>query len=213
MASKETELVLYVKLQNPNFKGNDKHEIWRQYETKYVDGTRTRLRVYEKKNDENKDNMQVLTLKLDADSKSGIESSMEYNSSVTKDFSNGFIKIADSEQYKRRDTFKSNKVTLKLKRGEEVETHTAPDLNIEVDRFFEADGFNEWCKIDIEIDTLLKWIKSDYGLDKVNSYCIELDEILPCKALRIINSKTKDEESMRLINHLWDNVFKKPINS
>ena len=213
MASRETELVLYVKLEDPNFKGDDKYEVWKQYETKYKNGTRTRLRVYEKKNDENKDNMQVLTLKLDADSKSGIESSMEYNSSVTKDFSNGFIKIADTVQFKRRDIFRTNKVTLKLKRGEEVETHTAPELLIEVDRFVQGEGFHEWCKIDIEIDALLKWVKSDYGLDKVDSYCIELDEILPCKAIKIINSKTKDEDNKRIIDNLWNNVFKRPISS
>lgn len=208
MADKETELALYIQVDNPNFEPNEGSEVWKQYESRLESKAGIRIRVYEGVDGPNKC---IQTIKIKNGQVGGIDSVNEYSCEVPVGFAEGFIKGASSVQYKRRDSFKSNKVTLKLKRGDEVESHDAPELSIEADRFITEDGYCDWLKIDIELDGLFAWIKSTYGKDKVDGYHIELDKILPCKVLKIIHSETTDPEEKDILNKLWDEHFKKNL--
>ncbi len=209
MADKETELALYVQVDNPNFEPNSGSEVWKQYESRLEGGDGIRVRVYEGVEDINKC---IQTIKIKAGKVGGIDSCNEYSCAIPEGFAEGFIRGASSVQYKRRDSFKSNKVTLKLSRGDEVEDHDGPELSIEADRFIAEDGsYSDWLKIDIELDGLFAWIKSTYGKDKVDGYHIELDKILPCKVLKIIDGKTKDPDEKAILDELWDNHFKKKL--
>lgn len=208
MADKETELALYVQVDNPNFTPTTGSEVWKQYESKLESKTGIRVRVYEGVEGPNKC---IQTIKIKGSKVGGLESSDEYSCAIPEGFAEGFIKGASSVQYKRRDTYTSNKVVLKLSRGDEVENHDAPQLTIEADRFITEDGYLPWLKIDVELDGLLAWVKSTYGKDKVNGYHIELDKILPCKVLKVIPSTTTDPEEKKILDDLWDNHFKKKL--
>lgn len=206
--AQETELTLYVQLQDPNFPPVDGSETWIQYESKLEGGADIRVRAY----DAAKDGYRFIqTLKI-RDKTAKIDSADEYNCPIPEGFARGFILAASSEQHKRRDYFKSTAVTLKLGRGDEVEVHEAPELTIEVDRFIKPDGsYSDWGKVDIEVDDLIEWIKSNYGVDGATGYHIELDKILPCKALRIIDGKTQDPEEKEILSQLWETDFKRKI--
>lgn len=211
MPQKETELVLYVELDDSSFQV-DGSENWNQYEAEFKNGTRIRLRSYH--NDiVDKPYRYIQTIKIkNAGADDKLDVMDEYSCPVPIGFAEGFIRGAESIQRKNRSYFKSNKVTLKLTRGDEVEAHEAPELTLEVDRFVNSgNGYHKWVKIDIEIDKLLEWIKVNYGRDEVTGYNINLEQILPVKVLRIIHGKTKDAEEKSILEDLWENTFKKKM--
>lgn len=206
--SKETELCLYIELEDPSFETDTSFDVYKQYESLLENKTKIRTRVYES------DNRCLLTIKLKTADIAGISTVDEYTTLVPIGFADGFIKAASSVQHKRRDYFKSNSVVLKMSRGDEVEVHDAPELSIELDRFIKQDGsYSKWAKVDIEVNDLISWIKSTYSKDKVDKYSIDFENILPCKVLRIIQSTTTDPEEKSILSDLWDNEFKVRINN
>lgn len=210
MANKETELTLYVKLEDPNFNIGHLDE-WKQYETKFNNGTRFRVRLY--KDDKLAEGIRAeQTIKVDSGVLGGVKSSDEYTCIVPLGFAEGLLKACESVQNKVRNYLKSNKVYVKFKRGEEVEVHEAPELCIELDRFVIEPGvYHQWAKVDIEIDALLKWINSTYGPNEISGYSIDLENILPTKVLETIAGNTKDPQEMETLSELWDTVFKQKI--
>lgn len=211
MANKETELVLYVELEDPNFSIDTKSESWLQYETEFKNGTRARIRQYEGQSGEEA-LRHIVTVKAKSGSTGGIDTVDEYNCEVPKDFAIGFIRGCESVQHKRRDYLKSNKASILLKRGGVEEIHEAPEMAIDFDRFIKEDGsYENWAKVDIEIDDLVKWLESNYGLNKIGGIHVDFENLLPTKVLRIIHSKTKDPEEKEILDQLWDTKFKKKL--
>ena len=213
MPSKETELVLYVQLEDPGFTLEGKSEYWFQYETEFKNGTRARVRQYHEE-DSSEITRSIATIKAKSGKTAGVDTVDEYNCEITEDFAEGFIHGSETVQHKRRDYLKSNKVAVLLTRGGEEEVHDAPELPIDFDRFINDDGtFQQWAKVDIEIDEFVKWLDSTYGLNKIGGIHVDFEHLIPTKVLKIIHSKTTDPEEKQILDDLWDNKLKKKLSS
>lgn len=212
MPNKETELVLYVELEDPNFEIDGRPETWLQFEAMFVNGTRIRMRQYDAKAGES-GLRNIMTIKANAGTTAGVATVDEYNEEISPEFAEGFIRGAETVQHKRRDHLKSNKVFIKLNRGDEEEIHDGPELAIDFDRFIKEDGsYESWAKVDIEIDSLVEWLRTNYGLETISGFSVDFEQLIPTKILRTIDSKTKDPEEKEMLGTLWDTKLKKKVS-
>jgi hypothetical protein len=132
--------------------------------------------------------------------------SEEFNIDITEEHFNCFAKIAPSKTIKDRFIFLSKNVTVN-KFGDETETIDVPELKFEVDVFpKEEGGYHEWCKIDVELDPLIKAI-NDSGKDiKEFNLSIKINH-LPFKPTESFVGSEANEEQKKIIDMFYQELF------
>lgn len=150
----------------------------------------------------------VYTFKVPSGSESDpVASKREHNVDVNEEFFNDFKTVADFEQIKTRYIFESEKITLSYKENDEDKVIDIPDIKYEVDVFKKADGnLSEWCKIDIEIDTMMQFLEHNYPEIKNIKLNVKISHLpfAPGESFLMINS---DAEIMSRVRDLYDQEF------
>ncbi len=79
-----------------------------------------------------------------------------------------------------------------------------PELKFEVDVFLDKEGNkSKWCKIDIEIDNLLDYLKEQHKDIKRFDVLVKLSS-LPINLEHSFSSSTENEEEKKAISHFWE---------
>lgn len=209
--SLETEVVLYARIGNPDgLKQAVREEKHVQLETEFTNGTRARVRKVES----GQGVQYFFTFKLkdrqDQDDQV-IESSRERTTEVDEGFFQDFYKVAYREVKKTRYVFNSNSVTLTLKKSAddtEAEKIALPAVEFEVDLFDgqptdgAISGGQIWCKIDVEVDNILAYLKVNRPeLKDVNLHLGVSN--LPFSPQSIIQATTENAQEREQITELW----------
>jgi len=199
-AVKERELVIYAKVGNEDgLKEADVIEKHVQLDARFVTGHRCRVRRITKP----EETKYVYTFKI-KDENEEINSSVEYNVDVDKDFFEGFSKVADCKYNKTRYIFSSKTIKVYIGTGEDKEILEIPNIQYEVD-VFESDEGNKykWIKIDIEVDVILDYIETNLPDIKDIKLNISISH-LPFKPTDMILDFNESHEDEEFIESLWD---------
>lgn len=200
---KETELVIYSKITNHDgFSKANAKENHIQLSSKFKNDVGCRIR----KTTKNDKVDYLFTFKL-KDKESNIQTSEEFNTPVDETFFEGFKKVCDVYTDKTRYIFISDKNELTFTEGEEKRVITIPNVLYEVDVFNKEDGtVSDWCKIDIEVDTILNFLEKNHPELKNIKLNIKVSHLAFSPTDSIIDSdKTADQATF--ISSLWDNEF------
>lgn len=203
--SKENEIVIYAKIGNAEgLKFATEKEEHTQLEATLNSGNRCRVRKV-LKNDSIK---YFYTLKVKQEGKeSNISSSTEYNTEVDEDFCKGFNQVADKVIYKNRYIFLKNiKITIDDKIIEIENVKHEVDLFKRFDSYTKQNITSDWCKIDIEIDAINKYIEDNYPDREDVKFTISITD-LPFEPMTPIMSSTATEEQKDKLNQLWKEEF------
>lgn len=150
----------------------------------------------------------VYTFKVPSGSESDpVASKREHNVDVNEEFFNDFKTVADFEQIKTRYVFESEKITLSYKENDEDKVIDIPDIKYEVDVFKKTDGnLSEWCKIDIEIDTMMQFLEHNYPEIKNIKLNVKISHLpfAPNESFLMVNS---DAAIMSRVNTLYEQEF------
>ena len=196
----ETEAVIYAKINNfEGFKQADYKENQVQLETKFANGTncRTRHSSNEEKNEFK------FTFKAKVNSDSGIQVCKEHNIPITEEFFDDFKNIVDRVFYKVRYSFNSKEVELTFENNGEKITATIPNIKYEVDVYLDKDNNpNQWCKIDIEVDSVIDFLDTNYPeLDSIKLH-IKVSH-LPFEPSDCILMSIATDEQKEFVNQLF----------
>lgn len=108
---------------------------------------------------------------------------------------------------KLRYVFLSKEVELDEGDGKIVKL---PSIKYEVDVFLDRNGNkSKWCKIDIEIDKLLKCIQEQHASIKSFDAVVKLSA-LPFSPEHAFSGKTDKEDEKQAIDHFWKNFSYSP---
>lgn len=203
--SAETEVAVYAKITDWNglkLANHKEHHV--QLEGSFVAGPRMRVRIIN-------DNEYILTMKVRQENAGEVISNNEHNVSVDKGFAEDFKKCASKMVVKDRYVFNSSNVTLKLNVDNEVKAIQIPNIKYEVDVYEKATGDqSEWCKIDVEIDSILKFLNTEYPEIKEFKLNIKVSH-LPFKPVEPILAQNATDEQKAFLSSLWDNEFNRLI--
>lgn len=202
--AKETEVTLYAKI--GDIQGLSKAnavETHYQWESQSRSNKYSRVRLTIKGDDKTI----VYTTKVKRDAIDGLHSSEECECLVNQEFLNCFKNVADQLLIKDRFEFKCDKLTLNMVNGQEERLIELPEVVYEVDVFKTKSGeASEWCKIDIEVDTLEEYIKSKYP--ELGDYKLLLKVTnLPFKPSEVIFLPAATEVQKEFVQKLWSDVF------
>ena len=214
----ETEIIIYCRI--GNFDGLQKAthiEYHEQMESEFKNGTRCRVR----KISSNPFTVETIdpeaikyefTYKVKSDSDEGFEANQEYTNEIDSIFYEGFRNIAEKRLLKTRYTFESDKIVLDYKdENEQKHELEIPDIKYEVDVYTDKDGHVcEWCKIDVEVDSLIAYINehhSDLENIKLNIRITHLP-FLPTEYIMTLSA---DEQHQQFISSLWNEHYNLPV--
>lgn len=198
-SKKESEVVFYAKIGDMSgFTKADYFEEQVQLETSFKNGVKVRVRQTIR---DNKTKYE-LTYKVKAGESNAVTMMGEYDADVDADFFNGFKTVADHQLVKTRFVFKSTSVILTYK-GRQL---NLPPVKYEVDVYKGADGsYQEWCKIDVEVDELLDYINRTTDIKGFNaSFKVSDLAFNPTDVVQEIDNPD-------LIKMLWENKFRLPL--
>lgn len=203
----ETELVIYCKI--GYFEGlkeavkKERHDQYEIRSEQEVSGNKGCVRV--RKTTCSDGIKFVLTNKVRSTDEN-LSISEEFDLVITEEQFIMFTKIAPSKTIKDRFIFLSKNVTIN-KFGDPSEIIEVPELKFEVDVFPKEDGgFHEWCKIDIELDPLLKFINEsgkDIGEFNLN---VKVNH-LPFKPTESFVGAEANEEQKLILDNFYQNIF------
>ena len=194
----ENEVTIYAKVGDVHGLALcDRREDHIQLEANYQCGTPSRVRRIEDQTGVRFEH----TYKLPAARKAGVAGRTEYNVPVEEEFFNGFKHIARRKLVKTRHTFDSKRVTLTVVKDGIPKVVILPNLVYEVDVYQMQNGqVCEWCKIDVEIDPVLKFLEvHEPGLKNI-SLKIKVSH-LPFKPLTPFLST--DPTQKELLGRIW----------
>lgn len=156
----ETEIEMYAKITNfDGLKEASTSEKQIQIQTSLGDKHFCRVRRTIK-GDDVKD---VFTFKMSRSGQNGIPSKTEHNLDVDENFLLDFLETAKEVQVKTRYIFQAQKIVLSYHRNDEDIVIEVPNVKFEVDVYEMEDGrVCEWCKIDLEIDSILDYLAHNY---------------------------------------------------
>lgn len=198
---REDELVFYCKITDMDgLKQADSKEHHEQWEIKNSRG-RVRVRATSKDGLEPK---YELTFKTKSEN-AGIVGSIEQNNPINKEIFDGFHMLSTRGMIKDRYCFPVKKLQIKNSAG--LQDIVIEGVFYEVDVFFNEDNtYNEYVKIDLELNTILDKLKEshpDLGEFKLNVSLMEL----PFKPTEIIIGREPSAEDKEKIDKLYDEVF------
>lgn len=205
----ETELVIYSCISNPDgLSEASSKETHIQVEAKLGENGRCRVR------ETIKDGISTYTytFKVPTGEHAGVSANEEFTTPVSKSFFEGFKRVADTIQEKTRYVFLSEKISLNVANGENTTAIEIPVIKYEVDVFTKVDRtITEWCKIDVEVDSILEFINQNYPEIKDVKLLIKVSHLpfLPKKSF--IGDHCTDAEK-EFVNKLWDTEFKQVLN-
>lgn len=147
----------------------------------------------------------VLTNKVRTED-SNLSISEEYNTDITQEHFDAFAKICSKKTIKDRFIFMVKNVSIGVT-GESTSTIEVPELKFEVDVFLKEGGtYHEWCKIDIELDPLLKLMnESDMNITDFN-LTINVSN-LPFKPADAFVGSNATEEQNKILDYFYSEVF------
>lgn len=199
----ENEITLYATIDNPDgLEQNDGIEKHTDYIAKFEkDGCKARVRTVVINNDEEtKINYLTLKIKDQEEVHDAIASSKEYTVKVDDDFVEAFKLIAEDPLVKTRYIFNSKQIEISYQIDGVDKTIEVENVRYEVDIF---DKLENKCKIDIEIDNILKAMKED-NLDGKKVNITAKVSHLPFKPVNLFGDF--DEDSGRKIKSFWNKV-------
>lgn len=144
------------------------------------------------------------TIKAEAPNQiEGLSANIEYNNPVDKDYFNAFCVMAGEAISKDRYEFKAKKVE-----GLAVDDNGVgfdPSLlTFSVDTYRSENGtYKPWCKIDFEIDELLKYM-GQQGDGKPAKLTLRLSK-LPFKPTEAFFADKATPEQQAIVDDLWGN--------
>ena len=204
--SKETEIVIYAKIGN-SAGLNKADSIINQIQcgAKFIDGNRCRTRDTIVDNISKKE----YTIKIEENTDSSIKTDTEFTVPVDDKFFEGFKRIADTIIHKTRYIFESSTVRLcYTKDGDKID-EVIGNIKYEVDVFFNKDETtSEWCKIDVEIDSILEHINRNHKEVEDINFTIKISH-LPFNPMEAILYVDATGEQKDFIANLWDHVWNK----
>jgi hypothetical protein len=209
-SNKETEIALYAHIGDMEGFSHAVSSIQQeQLDSEFFNGVKCRVR----KETIGTETTHTLTYKVKQKSNSALSSNIEYNLAVTPEFFEGFRHAAKKRVKKTRYLFNSKRVELKLVPavGEPVIV-TLPKITYEVDVYQKADNTpSEWCKIDVEFDSLLEAISKNVDIiDKEIKVLLKVSH-LPFKPALTIMGNSKNPKDLAVINKVWDEEWKLPV--
>lgn len=199
----ENEITLYATIDNPDgLEQNDGIEKHTDYVAKFEkDGCKARVRtVVINDDEETKINYLTLKIKDQEEVHDAIASSKEYTVKVDDDFVEAFKLIAEDPLIKTRYIFNSKQIEISYQIDGVDKTIEVENVKYEVDIFDKVEGK---CKIDIEIDNILKAMKED-DLDGKKVNITAKVSHLPFKPTNLFGDF--DEDSDRKIKSFWNKV-------
>jgi hypothetical protein len=208
----ETEITIYAKIGRPEgLKEADDCEEHEQIQARLTDSSRIRIR----KTIKNGVASLSMTIKNDLkDTHEGLDATQETTIAIDEGFYQAFKEGASEVIQKTRYCFHSKNVTASIIDGTERKSITLPNVKYEVD-VFHVDKHNScvWCKIDIEVDAIEKFIRQNYADVKDIKLSIAVSH-LPFKPTEMF-MKEADMPQMHqsLLDDLWENYFTQKINS
>lgn len=204
--NKETEVAIYAKIGNPNgFVDANSKEQHEQIEGKFAKGPNCRVRKTTKDDNDS----YVFTFKVKGESvEETVTANKEFNVEVDNDFFEAFkTSVAEKFVLKTRYIFNSENVELTFVQNDEKKNITIPNIIYEVDVYKKPDGsLSEWCKIDVEVDTILNFLDKEYPELKDVKLNIKISQ-LPFRPEEAIIGSTEDEDKKAFLSNLWDNEF------
>lgn len=206
-AKTETELVIYCKIGYfEGLKEAVKKEQQDQYEirsSQEISGNKGCVRV--RKTTCSDGIKFVMTNKVRTINEN-LSISEEFDLEITEEQFIMFTKIAPSKTIKERFIFLTKNISLN-KFGEETISIEVPELKFEVDVFpKEEGGYHEWCKIDVELDSLIKAITdSGHGVGEFNLN-VKVNH-LPFKPTESFVGVNATEEQNLILDNFYQNIF------
>lgn len=206
--SKETELCFYALVTNPDgFEQAVSQEIQEQYEHVVMtpDGKKNKQRI--RATTRNGDVSYEETIKLYSADEAVLLSAHEPSVPITKDYFDSWKKLFSPKGVNKiRYIFISKEVELEA----EGQTVKLPEVKYEVDIMLNADGKrSRWCKIDIEIDGILAYLKEHHPEITKFDTTVKLSS-LPIKPENAFSGVTEDEAERKAIAAFWDAFSIKP---
>jgi hypothetical protein len=132
------------------------------------------------------------------------QKNIEEETSITENHFEAFKAICDEGMKKHR--YKFNIESFVITDTETNKKFNGPGGVFEVDVFLKEDGtYQEWCKIDIEVDEIFHYLKKEY--EDVN-FSISLSVTsLPIKPINFYTNESATEEQKEHMSNLYKNVF------
>lgn len=201
----ETEVEIYAEVTQPEgLKECTRKELQYQLEAQFTNGMNCRVRHTVTDRNESK---YVFTFKVKTKNPDGLEANREYNVDVDTDFFEGFKAVANRSLKKIRYVFHSENVEMTLVEHDEKKIITIPNIEYEVDVYEKKDGSSSrYCKIDIEVDNIIKFLKADYPQIDKFKLNIKISH-LPFGPKNAILKFSATEEQHAFIDNLWKTEF------
>ena len=152
----------------------------------------------------------TMTIKIPSESNSpdnALRSNMEHTTQITQSFFEAMELIAEKKQIKKRYFFKTKDIVLTV--GSEKKRIVIPTITYEVDIFKKHDdSIAEYCKIDLEVQDLITYLKTNYPQVKQLNLTMILSS-LPFKPSDFLIMS--NEEDRAKIERLYLEMFNIPL--
>lgn len=147
-----------------------------------------------------------MTMKEEDGEVFGIKKCKEHSVEINKDFFDVFLKSVGTYFKKTRYVFVSDGVNLIFNENGAKRVIELPKVNYEVDVFQKQDGtMSEWCKIDVELDSVIAKLSNSYPDIKDYDFKFSLNT-LPLGLSGTIIAHGADIEQKQLLDKFWDEV-------
>jgi len=207
----ETEITIYAKIGDMGgLKSADYKEMHEQAEIRLNNNTRLRVRKTISESEPFTENEIASvsfnsTLKVDSED-SVLNSNSEITLPITEEYFKAFFDACSKRFIKTRYVFYSRHVSLSVDHPD-IGTIEIPKIKYEVDVFKRITGeVSEYCKIDIEVDPIIKFLKVNYPDIKDVKYIIKVSH-LPFKPNGYFIDSQANDGQMQLLDHLYENDF------
>lgn len=164
-------------------------------------GCKARVRILTR--GDTKVNQFTLKQKIEEELHGSIASSTEHTIEVDDSFVESFKKIAEKPLVKTRYKFNSKAIPITYTVDGENKVLVADSIIYEIDVF---DGVDDICKIDMELDNIIKAISSDELKDKKISIATKVSH-LPFKPMDVFLDNGEDDTKAK-IEEFWSKVKK-----
>lgn len=198
---REDEIVIYARINN--FEGLKKANSKESHEQWQVSAPFGKIRV-RKTTMGDLEGSYTQAIKT-RDNQVGIAGGTEQEFPVDANVFEAFKAISDNGMIKERFVFNATSITALDSTGKDrIDTS---GMKYEVDVYPDGNGgYHPWCKIDVEVNDLLKSVADVKGTDAKIKLTLDVS-ILPIKATEMILGSTQDAEQKAKITQLYDTFF------